>query len=289
MKGKEETIKDYQERINKVLVHISENLDEKLDLEKMAEMSNFSVYHFHRIFRAFLNEPLGAFVTRLRLDRTAHLLEFSGDSIKEIAYQVGFEAASSLNKAFKKRFEITPAEFRETKKVLIPFEFIHSNQEMMEIKLKPQIKEVKERKVIYIRSMGDYSGESTGQTWARLWDYIKLNKLFSFGMESIGISHDDPNVTETEKLRYDACVTVKKEVKSEGEVGVKTIAGGKYAIFKYKGSYSNLADVYNFIYRNWLPSTDHELEDQPCFEKYLNHPGNAKPENLKTHIYIPLK
>ncbi len=37
---------------------------------------------------------------------------------------------------------------------------------------------IKEKKVIYIRSLGDYNGESTGQTWGRLWDYIKQNKLY---------------------------------------------------------------------------------------------------------------
>ena len=120
MTGKEETIKNNQERINKVLVYISEHLDEKLDLEKLALMSNFSVYHFHRIMRAYLNEPLGAFVTRLRLDKAANLLEFTKDPISDIAYRVGFEVPSSLNKAFRKRFGTTPAAFHETKKALIP-------------------------------------------------------------------------------------------------------------------------------------------------------------------------
>lgn len=289
MKGREETLKDYQERINIVLVYISEHLDEKLELEKLAAMSNFSVYHFHRIFKAFLREPLGAFVTRLRLDHAAKLLEFGKDPISEIAYQVGFEVPSSLNKAFRKRFGVTPAEFRETKKTMIPFEFIQLKNEVMELNLKPQIKEIKEKKVIYIRSLGNYGGESTGQTWERLWEFIKQKKLFSFGMESLGISHDDPDVTEEAKLRYDACVTIKKNVEPEGEVGVKMVAGGKYAIFKYTGPYTELGNVYNYIYHTWLLSSGYELDDRPCFDKYVNNPGKTKPEKLKTHIYVPLK
>jgi AraC family transcriptional regulator len=289
MKGKEETIKSYQERINNVLVYINDHLDEKLELDKLAEISNFSVYHFHRIFRAYLNEPLGTFITRLRLDYAARLLGFTTDPINEIAYKVGFDVPSSLNKAFKKRFGITPAEFRKTKKMLIPFESIHLKNNSMELQLKPQIKEVKEKNVIYIRSLGNYSGESTGQTWQRLLEFVKKKKLFSFGMECVGISHDDPNVTEEAKLRYDACVTIKKNIEPEGEVGVKTLAGGKYAIFKYQGPYSNLGHVYNYIYTNWLSSTKYELGDRPCFEKYINSPEKTKPEKLKTHIYIPLK
>ncbi len=288
MKGKEETIKDYQERINKVLVYISEHLDEKLELEKLALMSNFSVYHFHRIVRAYLNEPLGTFVTRLRLDQAAKLLEFTKDPISEIAYQVGFEVPSSLNKAFRKRFGTTPAAFRETKKALIPFELIHSNNQVMELNLKPQIKEIKDKKVVYVQSIGKYA-ESAGQAWSDLCDFMKEEKLFGFGLETIGIGHDDPSVTESEKLRYDACMTVKKEVMPKGNVGVKIIEGGKYAIFKYKGPYTNLEQVYNYIFKNWLPGSSYKLEDKPCFEKYMNNPEKTKPENYKTHIYVPLK
>ncbi len=288
MKGKEETIKDYQERINKVLVYISEHLDEKLELEKLAIMSNFSVYHFHRIVRAYLNEPLGTFVTRLRLDYAAKLLEFTKNPISEIAYQVGFEVPSSFNKAFRKRFGTTPAEFRETKKALIPFEFIHSRNQVMELNLKPQIKEIKDKKVVYVQAIGKYA-ESAGEAWSDLCDFMKEEKLFGFGLETIGIGHDDPSVTESEKLRYDACMTVKKEVAPKGKVGVKTIEGGKYAIFKYKGPYNNLEQVYNFIFKNWLPGSKYELEDKPCFEKYLSNPEKHKPENYKTHIYVPIR
>ncbi len=289
MKGKEETIKDYQERINKVLVYINNHLDEKPELGKLADMSNFSVYHFHRIFSAYLNEPLASFVNRLRIEKAARLLEYCSEPISDIAYQLGFEVPSSFTKAFKKRFGLTPAEFRKTKKALIPFEFIHPKNVIMELNLKPQIKEIKEKKVMYIRSIGDYNGEGTGQVWERICNFAKKKQLFGFGTEIIGISHDDPNITETNNLRYDACITVKKEVQPEGEVGVKIIAGGTYAIFKYQGPYSNLINVYNYIYRNWFPGSGYELAEQPCFEKYLNSPDNTKAEKLKTHIYLPIK
>ncbi len=288
MTGKEETIKDYQERINKVLVYISEHLDEKLELEKLAAMSNFSVFHFHRIFKAFLNEPLGSFVIRLRLDHAAKLLEFKKDSISDIAYQVGFEMPSSFNKAFKKRFGTTPAEFRDTKKALIPFEFIHPKNQIMELHLKPQIKTIKDKKVVYVQAIGKYD-DSAGKAWDQLCEFMKQEKLFGFGLETIGIGHDDPSVTESDKLRYDACMTVKKDVKPKANVGVKIIEGGKYAIFKYKGPYTNLEQVYNYIFKNWLPCSNYELDDKPSFEKYLNNPEKHKPENYKTHIYVPLK
>lgn len=235
MQSKEETIKDYQERINKVLLYINDHLDDKLDSEKLASLSNFSVFHFHRIIRAYLNEPLGAFVLRLKLDYSIRLLEFSNEPINEIAYKIGFEALSSFNKSFKKRFGVSPVEFRRTKKTLIPFEIINQ---------KNQIK-----------------------------------KAIRFCMESIGISYDNPEITESEKCRYDACVSIKKEVAPEGEIGVQEIPGGKYEIFRYQGPYSNLGHVYNYIYRNWLPASNYKLRDAPSFDKYLNNPEKTSPKN----------
>ena len=59
MKGKAETIKDYHERINQVLLFINNNLEEKLTLETLSSISNFSPFHFHRIMRAHLGESIG--------------------------------------------------------------------------------------------------------------------------------------------------------------------------------------------------------------------------------------
>ncbi len=36
--------------------------------------------------------------------------------------------------------------------------------------------------------------------------------------------------------------------KPKGEVGVKEVPGGKYAVFRYQGPYENLRAVYDTIY-----------------------------------------
>lgn len=59
-------------------------------------------------------------------------------------------------------------------------------------------------------------------------------------MEHIGQPHDDPNVTEDDKIRCDACLVIHKDA---GNVGAKTLKGGKFAIFHYQGSYANFLEV----------------------------------------------
>ncbi|MEZ5147844.1 MAG: AraC family transcriptional regulator [Bacteroidales bacterium] len=65
---REETAKHYRERINTVLHYIQTHLDEELDLNKLAELSAISPFHFHRIMRAYLNESLMSYIIRVRLE-----------------------------------------------------------------------------------------------------------------------------------------------------------------------------------------------------------------------------
>ena len=290
MKGKAETIKDYHERINMVLLFINNNLEEKLTLETLSSISNFSPFHFHRIMRAHLGESIGEYILRIRLNTAAQLLRFSNETVQDISFKVGYETPSSLNKAFKKRFDLSPLEFRSKQAQLQPdINIIKLDLQTMEkFKLNPKIAELKENKVIFIQSIGDYGDNKTAETWNKLMDYVKKNKLFSWRMELFGISHDDPNITETDKCRYDACVTVSKEIKPEGEIGFKIIEGGKYAIFRYKGPYTGFGHVYDAIFRQWLPQSSYELRNIPALEKYLNDPKKTRPEKLVTEIYIPI-
>jgi AraC family transcriptional regulator len=46
--------------------------------------------------------------------------------------------------------------------------------------------------------------------------------------QMFGIGNDDPTLTSTDELRYDACISYDdKSVKPKGEIGVKTIDGGR--------------------------------------------------------------
>ena len=88
MASKISTNKDYKERVNKVLHYIHTHLDEKLDIDYLAKLAYFSPYHFHRIMRAHLNEPLMAYVVRLRMETAANLIVHSNLSMTEIAFKI---------------------------------------------------------------------------------------------------------------------------------------------------------------------------------------------------------
>ena len=73
---------------------------EEMDLKELADISNFSEFHFHRIFKAIIGESVGAFVVRMRIETAARLLRYSNLSVQDIAYNVGYNTPSSLTKVF---------------------------------------------------------------------------------------------------------------------------------------------------------------------------------------------
>ena len=136
---------------------------------------------------------------------------------------------------------------------------------------------------------GAYQSLDYGKAWEILWGQIKEQKLFTKGIQSIGLPYDDPKVTDKNKLRYDACLVIHKDAKPAVEVGVKTLEGGKFAMFLYQGSYKNFEQVYDHMFNGWLMETNYELRDVPCRERYISRPDRVAEDKLKTEFYIPIK
>ena len=286
MEIKSSTREEYLKRVNVVVDYINNHLDEELDLQKLAEMSNLSTYHFHRIMKAFLGETLGAYIIRVRLETAVRLLRYTDLPVEQIAYSVGYEMPSSLSKSFKQFYDITPLEYRNNKNFVI----MKPVQLNPDLNLKsPKVIDIETKKAIYIRLTGAYSELDFCGAWGKLWAYVKENKLFSAGIEHISIYHDDPKVTTSDKLRTDVCLVLPKPAEPKGEIGVKEIAGGKYAVFLYQGPYTNLGIVYDTIFAKWLPDSGYELRNAPLYEKYINDPSRTEEAKLKTEIYIPLQ
>ena len=154
--------------------------------------------------------------------------------------------------------------------------------------MKVELKKLNPIPVLSVRKKGDYT-TAAKQAWEGLMKFTYSNKLMTKETESIGICYDDPNVTNQERIRYDACVTYVAPVEISGDVEKDVIEGGLYAIFLHKGAYDGLKDTYSAIFNQWLPGSDYKLRELPPFEKYLNRdPRRTKSENLKTKIYIPI-
>ena len=278
------TYNDYIQRINKVVAYINNHLDETLDLKTLANEAALSDFHFHRIFKALKGEAIGGYITRLRLEATARLLRYTALTIEEIAFNIGYETLASLSKAFKKQYGISPTEYRTNKDTYIMKKEIINPDWALKA---PKIVTLEPKNLIYVALTGAYGSLDYGKAYQQLWAVIKAQKLFTKGIESICISYDDPKITEGSLQRSDVCLAIHKSATPQEEVSCKTLAGGKYAVFFYQGSYENLSQVYDTAVR-WVIDHQYTLREEPFFEKYLNDARRTPKEKLKTEIYIPI-
>lgn len=81
-------------------------------VSEMARMAGLGQSQFHALFRATTGQsPKQLQLSRLFEDAAHRLIDTSA-SISEIAYELGYQNASSFNRQFKRRFGLTPSEFR---------------------------------------------------------------------------------------------------------------------------------------------------------------------------------
>jgi len=80
--------------------------------EKLAEMCGCSLRHFRRMFRKQFKTSIRAKQTELRLEKARQLLAETDEKIITVAYDSGYRHLGFFNMMFKKRFGVTPSEWR---------------------------------------------------------------------------------------------------------------------------------------------------------------------------------
>lgn len=104
-------------RINPVLdaiTYIHSNFNRKITLEELAANVKVSTFHFSRVFKKETGYSPYEYVIKTRIDQAKVLLKRTGASVKEIAYEVGFNSESNFINTFHASVSLTPNEFRNT-------------------------------------------------------------------------------------------------------------------------------------------------------------------------------
>lgn len=292
---RKETHETYQQRIMKVQLYIQDHLDDQLALDELAEIASFSPYHFHRIFRGMVGESVKEYVRRLRLERAALELMHSQAPVTTIAFDAGYETHESFTRAFRTLFELPPITFRQkyrdrSQSFELPRCQIRTTPETSDLKgtyMEVKIQTFEPMTVASVRHTGPY--EECKAAWDTLCANPSVQRLFGPNTVFLGMCYDDPDVTEADKIRYDACVTAPDDFVPEAPVQKQSIPGGEYAVVFHKGSYSNLHATYRWLFGQWFPNSGREPQCAPSLEICHTNPETTPEEELLTEIRVPLK
>ena len=104
-----------QARLVRAVRHlVMQHLEEDLSLERIARDLLVSRTRLCATFRRETGEPLGRFISRVRMERAALLLESPEMSIAEVACAVGYPRLSSFIVAFERAHGCAPTIWRKT-------------------------------------------------------------------------------------------------------------------------------------------------------------------------------
>ncbi|MBN1144767.1 MAG: AraC family transcriptional regulator [Bacteroidales bacterium] len=289
---REETANYYQSKVQEVIQYIENNLDQELTIKTLAERSNISLFHFHRIFKASVGTPLGTYINRLRLDAAAKLIRQSGIPIGEIALQIGYNDVSAFSKSFTRTFSISPTDYRQNRESTINsgIDLLWKNESIENFHLRPKIKVIPPIRAICIEVRGEYGGQETGEAWKALIDYASSNRLIGWNPDAFSIYYDDPDEKGIDNCTSDLCIAIRKNVIPDAPFKIKEIEGGKFLVFRYQGPYEKLWDVYNYLFKeHFILADNYKLRDALMLEKYIKYSEKTRPENLLTDICIPVE
>ena len=275
---------DYRTRIDNACRYLEEHLDADPPIEDVAQQAHFSIFHFHRMFRGLTGETVRGYTRRLRLERAAHRLTHTDDDILAIALDCGYGSHEAFTRAFSKHFGLPPSDHRSARQDARPPAF-EPGADAIDVRLERR----EPCTIACVRHVGPYS--NVGEAWKTLmkWGWAKM----IFGAPStFGLCHDDPDVTDPERIRYDACMAVNPGTRVRGEVQLHDHPGGTYAVAVHEGPFALIGETYARLFAGVAtrPLGGHlrRLGDPPSLEVYLNDPRKTEPADLRTEIWMPV-
>lgn len=95
-----------------VVEYLLANYKNKLSLEQVAALFSYTPNYLGRLFKKELGVSFNDYINNLRLSYACNLLSFSTASVREIAFESGFDSVEYFNYVFKKSYGTTPSQYR---------------------------------------------------------------------------------------------------------------------------------------------------------------------------------
>lgn len=290
--------REYTRRIDRVIDYIRENLDRQLKLDELAKVACFSEFHFHRIFGAVSGETLNDFTNRLRLEKAARLLRYSGQNLTDIALDCGFSSSATFSRAFRSGYGTLPSQFRkcgEIKKSKICKELFSAQQYLLPMSAEEKqaafpvrLIDVPERQVAYIRVTNAFEMERVLDALKTMIEWAKSQNIFSQGI-LFGMSVDDPHVTPKRFYRYEVCLASSSPFTCMEGMSTLKMPAMRYAATRVSGDIRRVTTATDYLFRGWLINSDYEPEHAPGLEIFLDKENIMDWSHFELELCIPVR
>lgn len=150
--------------------------------------------------------------------------------------------------------------------------------------------QLEEKKLVGQQITMSLVNNMTGILWAKFrFRTNEIQNRLGTDFISMQIYPTDYHATLSPQREFLKWATVEVDSFDKVPDGMETftLSKGDYAVFDYRGS-STDPTIFQYIYNQWLPNSEYELDDRPHFEvlgkKYKNNDPTSEEE-----IWIPIK
>lgn len=157
----------------------------------------------------------------------------------------------------------------------------------------PEIIEIEDKKLVGISMHTSLADDKTELIWKRFMkkkddiENTKSDDLYSVQVYDEGFISGHFN-SQSIFEKWAAVEVENYSGLSEGMKGLK-LPGGLYAVFTHEGTSKEFATTAKFIFEEWIPASEYQLDNRPHFEvlgeKYKGPDDSKSIEK----IWIPIK
>jgi len=287
--------KVYSKKINAVVNYILKNVNNELTLSKLADIANYSPFHFQKVFKQVSGETPKQFIIRIRLENSAHcLISHFNKSIKDIALDSGFASPATFSRAFKNYFGITADALRKLppKKHMAIRRSISARQNTpiflnkydevyWRKNLKVTVNKISSFRVAFLNaSLSDT--KKVQDSFKKVIQLAHANNVLVSDTKFVGIINPHARL-------YQTAISFPYNQAIPKDMNTTEIDEGKYAVCKITGDTLQIFHAFHSLHENWLPKSTYRIKDHFAFELLSQNPLTKSYSKIVRELYIPVE
>ena len=281
--------------IARIVDYIESHLEDKLDLDRIAQEAGYSKYHLHRMFTSIVGFTIHSYVQRRRLTEAVRLLIFTRQSIMEIALFAGYETQQSFSVACKAMFGCSPQVLRKKGNFYpLQLKFTVDGKKQLRGDMIMDIKTIESGKILLVGYTGNTKNGFAviGECMAQLQSNI--DKIANRSDENclIGLNDYTNNFScENQQPAFDfygVAEVTNFSVIPDGMI-TKELAAGRYVVFSFSGRpQDSLQPVADYIYKEWFPQSTCQCNENAMYDFTKSYEAVDSNGNSSIEYWVPI-
>lgn len=284
---------DWIRGLQRAIDYMEANIEEELDMTKIAEQAYSSSFHFQRTFNLLTGITVGEYIRNRRLSLAGEELVASKARVIDVAYKYGYDTPESFTKAFSRFHGVTPSAARHTGVSLKSFNrlsitIILKGGNVMEYQI------IKKESFPVLAKAKSFPMAESNMEISEFWTQSEkdgtIQVLCSNGKKDTNtlLGLCEPEKKGEKTFRYGIGIYCERGIEPPKGYEVWEIPAHTWVVFKCIGAVPYaIIDMLKRVYAEFFPQSEYEPLGVIDFEAYPD--GDNQDKNYSSEIWIPVK